>query len=103
MPPPTPPFWQRVVVGTLATIAGVYVMWDTGRDFEFVKFTPHLEEEIERRKRESIGMSMRHTDTRTLDYTPEAKERLKKLVEEKNAKEIAKEIAKENAKENAKD
>lgn len=90
MPPkpvPTPPFIQRVVVGTLAVIAGAYVLKDAGKDFEFIKFEPHTAEEIERRKKEGVRMSMKSLETRTLDYTPEAKERLRKLIEEKEQKE----------------
>lgn len=73
---------NRIIVGTLATIAGIYVMFDAGKDFQYIKFEPHLAEEIERRKREKIGFSMKSLETRTLEYTPEAKERLKKLIEE---------------------
>lgn len=73
---------NRIIVGTLATIAGIYVMFDAGKDFQYIKFEPHLPEEIERRKREKVGFSMKSLDTRTLEYTPEAKERLKKLIEE---------------------
>lgn len=87
MPPkpvPTPPLINRIIVGTLAVIAGIWVIKDAGKDFQFIKFEPHSEEEIERRKRDNVPMTMTHTDQRTLDYTPEAKERLKKLIEEKN-------------------
>lgn len=77
---------HKIIVGTLATIAGIYVMFDAGKDFEYIKFEPHLPEEIERRKRENIGLSMKSLDTRTLEYTPEAKARLKKLIEEENQK-----------------
>lgn len=56
MPPkvvPTPPFFQRVVVGTLAVLAGAYVLKDAGKDLEFVKFEfPTLQ----RKLREEKGM-----------------------------------------------
>ena len=90
MPPkvvPTPPFLQRVVVGTLAVLAGAYVLKDAGKDLEFVKFEPHTPEEIERRKRDGVHMTMKTLETRSLNYTPEAQERLRKLIEEKEQKE----------------
>lgn len=90
MPPkvvPTPPFFQRVVVGTLAVLAGAYVLKDAGKDLEFVKFEPHTPEEIERRKRDGVHMTMKTLETRSLNYTPEAQERLRKLIEEKEQKE----------------
>lgn len=83
-PVPTPPLINRIIVGTIAVIAGIWVIKDAGKDFQFIKFEPHSPEEIQRRKDENIGMTMRLTDSRTLDYTPEAKARLKKLIEEKN-------------------
>lgn len=83
-PMPTPPLINRIIVGTIAVIAGIWVIKDAGKDFQFIKFEPHSPEEIQRRKDENIGMTMRLTDSRTLDYTPEAKARLKKLIEEKN-------------------
>lgn len=60
--------------------AGAYVVWRTGKDFEFVKFEPYSEEEVERRKREKVPFSIRQLDSRTLDYTPEAKKRLKEYL-----------------------
>lgn len=84
--PPTPPFSHRLVVGTLAVFAGIWAFWDAGKDFEFVKFEPHTPEEIERRRREKVGLSIKHLDTRTLDYTPEAKERMHKLIQEQQSR-----------------
>lgn len=81
--PPSSPISHKIVVGTLAVCAGMVAFWQVGKDFQFVKFEPRLEEEIERRKREKIGISIQHLDTRTLDYTPEAKERLRRGLEEK--------------------
>ena len=81
-----PSTFSRFVVATIATILGGYVVYDAGKDFEFVKFEPHSPEEVERRKREKIGISMKQLETSTLDYTPEAKERLRRLMEEKRAK-----------------
>lgn len=75
-----PPFSHRLVVGTFAVFAGAYVVWRTGKDFEFVKFEPYSEEEVERRKREKVPFSIRQLDSRTLDYTPEAKKRLKEYL-----------------------
>lgn len=69
-------FRERVVVSTIAVMAGAWVTYYTSRDFEFVKFTPFLEEEVERRKREGARMTMKHLDTCTLDYKPEAKQRI---------------------------
>lgn len=80
--PPTPPFIHRFVVGTIALAAGAYLLMDAGKDFEYIKFTPHSSEEVERRKRENIGLQIKQLETRTLDYTPEAKERLRGLVEQ---------------------
>lgn len=82
-----PPISHRIVVATLATLAGAYVVKDAGKDFEFVKFTPHSEEEVERRKKENIGLTFRQLDTRTLEYTPEAKKRLSELAEIKRKEE----------------
>lgn len=82
--PPTPPFSHRFVVGTIALVAGLYLLMDAGRDFEYIKFTPHSAEETERRKKEHVGLLIKQLDTRTLDYTPEAKERLRGLVEQNN-------------------
>lgn len=82
--PPSPPFSHRLMVGTIALAAGMYLLMDAGKDFEYIKFTPHSPEEIERRKREHVGLQIKQLDTRTLDYTPEAKERLRGLVEQKN-------------------
>lgn len=76
------PFVQRVVVSTIALVVGAYATYDFSRDFEFIKYTPHLDEEVERRKREGARMSMRQLDTCTLDYKPEAKERLQSIHEE---------------------
>lgn len=84
--PPQPSTFSRFVVATIATVLGGYVVYDTGKDFEFIKFQPHSPEEIERRKKENIGLSMKQLETSTLEYTPEAKERFRKLVEE-NGKE----------------
>lgn len=80
--PPSPPFSHKVVVSTIAVFAGIYAFLRAGRDFQFIKYTPHLPEEVERRKKERIGLQMRHTDSRTLEYTPEAKERIRKGLEE---------------------
>lgn len=82
--PPTPPFSHRLVVGTIALVAGLYLLMDAGKDFEYIKFTPHSPEEIERRKKEHVGLQIKQLDTRTLEYTPEAKERLRGLVEQNN-------------------
>lgn len=82
--PPTPPFKHRLIVGTLAIIAGAWVIKDAGKDFEFIKFEPHSTEEVERRKREHVKTTFKALETRTLEYTPEAKERLRKLIEEKD-------------------
>lgn len=93
--PPEPPLRGRIIVATLAILLGAYVTYETSKDFEFVKFVPHSPEEVERRKREHIGMSIKHLETRTLDYKPEVKERIKKMMEEKE-----KEKEKENENKN---
>lgn len=82
--PPAPPFSHRLVVGTIALVAGLYLLMDAGRDLEYIRFTPHSKEEIERRKKENVGLQIKQLDTRTLDYTPEAKEKLRALVEQNN-------------------
>lgn len=84
--PPSSPFIHKLIVGTIATVAGIYTMLDAGKDFEYIKFEPHLPEEIERRKLDNSGLSIKYLDTRTLDYKPEAKERLRKLIEEQDLK-----------------
>ncbi|KAK6205499.1 uncharacterized protein RJT21DRAFT_117981 [Scheffersomyces amazonensis] len=81
---PTPSNTQRFIVAAVALLAGAYVVMDSGKDFEFIKFEPHSPEEIERRKRENVGLSLKVLETSTLNYTPEAKERLRKLIEEKS-------------------
>lgn len=86
--PKSSPFLHKVVVGTIATLVGAYAFWSVGRDFEFVKFEPHLAEEIERRKREHIPTQMKQSEVRTLDYTPEAKARIRKKMKELEAKEL---------------
>ncbi|EGV66349.1 hypothetical protein PSN45_003042 [Yamadazyma tenuis] len=85
--PPSPPMIGRIIVATIATFAGAYVVYDTGKDFEFIKFEPRTSEEIEQRKKEHVGMSIKQLETRTLEYTPEARSRLKKLIEEKEVSE----------------
>ncbi|CAN3359336.1 hypothetical protein DICA3_D03180 [Diutina catenulata] len=85
--PPTPPMTHRIVVGTIAVLAGIWLVKDAGKDFQWVKFTPHSPEEVERRKRENVPMSMSMTEERTLEYTTEARERLRKLVEQQQDKE----------------
>lgn len=84
--PPQPPLKGRVIVATIAVLLGGYVTYDAGKDFQFIKFEPHSAEEIERRKKEKVGLSIKHLETRTLDYTDEAKARMKQLIEEKNEK-----------------
>lgn len=84
--PPSSPISHKIVVGTIATIAGMYMFWQTGKDFEWVKFEPRLKEEVEQRKRDNVRMTMRELDERTLDYTPDAKERLGRAIEERNRK-----------------
>ncbi|EMG46301.1 hypothetical protein SBY92_002487 [Candida maltosa Xu316] len=80
------PMSHKLIVGTIAVIAGGYVAYKTGSDFQFVKFVPHSPEEIERRKRENVGLKMTVTDETTLDLTPEAKERIRKRIIEQQAK-----------------
>ncbi|KAK6458771.1 uncharacterized protein RJT20DRAFT_8824 [Scheffersomyces xylosifermentans] len=92
MPPklsPTPPFKNRLIVGTIAILAGAYVIKDAGKDFEFIKYEPHSPEEVEKRRQEKFKTTFKALETRTLNYTPEAKERLKKLVEENEKKAAA--------------
>lgn len=74
---------QRVIVGTLAVLAGIWLIKDSSKDFAWVKYTPHSDDEVERRKRDNVPLSMKMSDERTLEYTPEAQDRLLKLVEEK--------------------
>lgn len=75
---------HKVVVGTFATIIGAWAFWQVGKDFQFIKFEPRLAEEIERRKKEGTGLEIRSLETRSLEYTPEAKERLMRRIEEGN-------------------
>lgn len=85
--PPSAPFSHKLIVATIAMAVGMYAFNSVGKDFEFIKYTPHLPEEVERRKQERIGFQFRHTDSRTLEYTPEAKERIRKGLEEKKLEE----------------
>ncbi|CAH2351130.1 hypothetical protein CLIB1423_03S00210 [[Candida] railenensis] len=81
-----PPFLHKLIVGTVAVAVGVYAAWDASKDFELVKYTPFSEEEVLKRQQEKKGLKITHLDTRTLDYTPEAKERLRKVAEEEKLK-----------------
>ncbi|GEQ66481.1 hypothetical protein JCM33374_g144 [Metschnikowia sp. JCM 33374] len=82
------PFSHKVVVSTLAICVGIFGFWQTAKDFQFIKYEPRSPEEVEMRRRENIGLQIKHLETRTLDYTPEAKARLsKKLAEHKHAEE----------------
>lgn len=75
--PPSSPISHKIIVGTIAVVAGAYAFWQTGRDFQFIKYEPRSAEEIEERKKEGLGFQIKHLETRTLDYTPEAKQRMK--------------------------
>ncbi|EER30819.1 predicted protein [Candida tropicalis MYA-3404] len=77
------PMINRFIVGTFAILLGGYVTYKSGSDFQFMKFTPHSPEEIERRKRENIGFSVKFTEDMTLDLTPEAKLKYEKMRLEK--------------------
>lgn len=77
----TPPMFNRIVVGIIATVAGAWMVKETGKDFQFVTFTPFSEDEVQRRKEQKIGMSMRSSDQLTLDYTPEAKDKIRRKLE----------------------
>lgn len=76
--PPSSPISHKIAVGTIAVFAGVYAFWQTGKDFQFIKYEPRSQEEIEQRKKEGLGFEIKHLESRTLDYTPEAKQRMKK-------------------------
>ncbi|MCH0628453.1 hypothetical protein JNB11_00465 [Kocuria palustris] len=89
MPPKQPPlgapFTHRVVVSTLAVLAGIWVIKSLGSDFQWVKFEPHPPEEIERRQRENVPLKMLMADERTLEYTPEARKRFEEGLAKKRA------------------
>lgn len=89
--PPSSPISHKIAVGTVAVFAGVYAFWQTGKDFQFIKYVPRTEEEIEKRKKEGLGFKIKHLETRTLDYTPEAKQRMKQEFDEWNAEKENKE------------
>ncbi|OBA23973.1 hypothetical protein METBIDRAFT_65453 [Metschnikowia bicuspidata var. bicuspidata NRRL YB-4993] len=76
------PFSHKIIVSTIATAVGIYGFWLTAKDFEFVKFVPRSPEEIEIRRKENIGLQIKHLETRTLDYTPEAKARIAQSLKE---------------------
>lgn len=80
--PPSSPFSHKLVVSTVAVVVGFYAAWHAGRDFQFIRFEPHSPEEVEKRKRENARLQMRQLDSRTLDYTPEAKERMRRKLAE---------------------
>lgn len=79
------PFSHRVIVSTLAVLIGSYVVYDNSRDLQLVSYKPFSEEEVARRKREGASMTMKTLDSCTLDYTPEAKEKFRKM-EAENSK-----------------
>lgn len=85
------PLSHKVVVSTLAIAVGIFGFWLTAKDFQFIKYEPRSPEEVEIRKRENIGLQIKHLETRTLDYTPEAKARIaKKIAELEQAEEAGK-------------
>lgn len=84
--PPGSPISHKIVVGSVAVAAGTWLFWQFAKDFQFVKFEPRSAEEIKKRQEENIPMSIKQLDTRTLEYTPEAKERLKRAIKEHNDK-----------------
>ncbi|PVH14380.1 uncharacterized protein CXQ87_002513 [Candidozyma duobushaemuli] len=84
--PPSSPISHKIVVGTLATLIGAWAFWQVGKDFQFVKFEPRSPEEIEKRRKEGTGLEIRSLETRSLEYTDEAKARLKRKFEESEKK-----------------
>lgn len=84
--PPSSPISHKIVVSTIATVIGCYAFWQVAKDFQLVKFEPRLEEDVQKRKKEGLGIEMHQLDTRTLDYTPEAKKRLRARMTENNQK-----------------
>ncbi|QWU87446.1 hypothetical protein CA3LBN_001711 [Candidozyma haemuli] len=70
--PPSSPISHKIVV--------------VGKDFQFVKFEPRSPEEIEKRRKEGTGLEIRSLETRSLEYTDEAKARLKRKFEESEKK-----------------
>ncbi|KAG7663501.1 uncharacterized protein J8A68_002960 [[Candida] subhashii] len=91
----TPSMMQRAIVAIVAIAAGAWVVKETGKDLEFVTYTPHTPEEVERRKREKVGFNMTVLETTTLDYKPEAKERMRKALEARALAEAEKAKAQE--------
>lgn len=84
--PPSSPISHKFVVSTIAVAIGSYAFWQIAKDFQLVKFEPRLEEDVQKRKKEGLGIEMHQLDTRTLDYTPEAKKRLRARMAENNQK-----------------
>ena len=84
--PAGPPTWHRVLVATVAVALGVWTTKEFLRNYLFVTYTPFSEEEVERRQQENLKWKVKTLDTCTLEYTPEAKETLRQLVEAKKAK-----------------
>lgn len=78
----TVPMAHKLIGGTLATVIGGWAFWKAGRDFEFIKFEPRSPEEIEKLKEQGFHLLMKQGDSRNLDYTPEAKERLRQSMKE---------------------
>lgn len=81
------PLAHRIVVSTLAGMAGTYLVYHLSRDFEFVRYEPFLEEEVERRKRAGTGLTMRTLNECTLDLKPEAKDKFRAMQRIKNEQE----------------
>ncbi|RCK65035.1 hypothetical protein Cantr_00956 [Candida viswanathii] len=77
------PMKHRWIVGIIAVLAGGYATYKSGNEFQFVKFTPHSPEEIERRKQQNVGLLLKFDDKTTLDLTPEAKEKYARIRLEK--------------------
>lgn len=67
----------KFLVASAAIGLGIYACWDALRDFQLVTYTPCSEEEVLQRKKENRGIKITHLDTRTLELTPEAKEKLR--------------------------
>lgn len=86
--PPTPPFSHRLIVGSVAVVTGIYAFWQVGKDYEFIKKEPRSPEEIEERRKQHLGLQIKHLETRTLEYTPEAKQRLRAMMEQKQKEEL---------------
>ncbi|CAI5759987.1 unnamed protein product [Candida verbasci] len=84
------PMSHKIIVGLIATFLGGYVTYKTGSDFEFVKFEPRREEEIEKLKKDGKNpFEVKFLDQVSLNLKPEAEARILKKMKEEQERKLA--------------